>query len=590
MRTISSPRAAALLCLVAPFVSACGANNTKSGSDPGTDLDTGVTVADSGGFNVDAPALPDVGVFSAVTVKPSNAVVTIDTAKTPAAPGKLDYTVSVHNDDGTDTDVTAIAKLTVDPAFGSFSGSTFTSATALPGGAPGSTIVTADVTDKTGTPKQGAANLTLIALRQSGDHRDFFFIEPYNGEPSPSKDILKFGTNIKQVDVAFVLDTTGSMGGVIDGMKAQISSMIPKLQKAIPDVGVAISGHDDYPYDGHGSSGLDLPFYLLHTVTTDIAAAQLATNLFATHSGDDGPESQLEAQYQALTGEGVNWPGGSLKKKTNAPGTYGYVDFRPGSLPVTVEISDANWHECGDYRVGPEAAPHPHCMDELKKAFKATHARGVGVAIGSSDTSTPYGPIPQMIGIAEASDAKVLPAAFGGTCGAGQCCTNLSGLGRAPDSADGKSCLLVFHATYTGTGTSDGIVSAIAALSVGTNFDVTAQPENDPTNAAGPDGKPVDATQFIKALRAMDEGSVADGCPAGTATDTNGDGIKDTFTSIPVGTPVCFEVIPAKNLFVKPTRSAQFFNAFINVLGMPGSVKLDRRGVLFLVPPADIVR
>ena len=55
-----------------------------------------------------------------------------------------------------------------------------------------------------------------------------------------------------------------------------------------------------------------------------------------------------------------------------------------------------------------------------------------------------------------------------------------------------------------------------------------------------------------------------------------------------VGTPVCFEVVPQMNTTVKPKSNAQFFNAFIDVLGMPGSVKLDRRTVLFLVPPREI--
>ena len=89
-------------------------------------------------------------------------------------------------------------------------------------------------------------------------------------------------------------------------------------------------------------------------------------------------------------------------------------------------------------------------------------------------------------------------------------------------------------------------------------------------------------------LRAMDEGDPKQGCPAGAAKDTDGDGVKDTFVAIPVGTPVCFEVIPAKNDFVKPLATAQFFNAFIDVLGMPGSVKLDKRTVLFEVPPKAI--
>jgi hypothetical protein len=87
----------------------------------------------------------------------------------------------------------------------------------------------------------------------------------------------------------------------------------------------------------------------------------------------------------------------------------------------------------------------------------------------------------------------------------------------------------------------------------------------------------------------MAEGDVANGCPAATTKDTDGDTIDDTFVGVKVGTPVCFEVLPKMNTTVKPLKDAQFFNAFIDVLGMPGSVKLDQRSVLFLVPPTEII-
>ena len=86
----------------------------------------------------------------------------------------------------------------------------------------------------------------------------------------------------------------------------------------------------------------------------------------------------------------------------------------------------------------------------------------------------------------------------------------------------------------------------------------------------------------------MAEGDTKAGCPAASTKDTDGDGIDDTFTGVKVGTPVCFEVIPAMNITVPPKTVAQFFGAYINVLGMPGSIKLDQRRVLFLVPPKEI--
>ena len=173
------------------------------------------------------------------------------------------------------------------------------------------------------------------------------------------------------------------------------------------------------------------------------------------------------------------------------------------------------------------------------------------------------------------------PTAFGTVtgCTAVQCCTGVNGAGRAP-TGPGGTCRLNFLHT-NGTGVSAGIVKAIQAISVGSTFDVTARPSNDPTNADG-----VDATKFMKAIRAKDEGDPAQGCPAAAAKDTNGDGIKDTFIAVKVGTPVCFEIIPQTNTTVPPKTTVQFFNAFINVVGLPGDVALDKRQVKFLVPPA----
>ena len=50
---------------------------------------------------------------------------------------------------------------------------------------------------------------------------------------------------------------------------------------------------------------------------------------------------------------------------------------------------------------------------------------------------------------------------------------------------------------------------------------------------------------------------------------------------------MCFEVNAKQNDTVPPTLAPQFFNAFIDVVGLPGSIKLDTRSVLFLVPPKE---
>lgn len=157
---------------------------------------------------------------------------------------------------------------------------------------------------------------------------------------------------------------------------------------------------------------------------------------------------------------------------------------------------------------------------------------------------------------------------------------------RGSRLAPGGRCRLNFRYSKSSPNIGGGVVDAIKAVAIGTAYDVAVRPRNDTANANG-----VDATKFIKALRAKDEGDASQGCPPHPAKDTNGDGINDTFTAVTVGTPVCFEVIPEVNSTAEPQDSAQFYNAFLDVVGVPGDIRLDTRKVLFLVPPkADVTK
>jgi hypothetical protein len=210
-------------------------------------------------------------------------------------------------------------------------------------------------------------------------------------------------------------------------------------------------------------------------------------------------------------------------------------------------------------------------------AFKENYVRFVGVT--EMHKVAPADIEDQANDLSDYTDSNVAPSAFGPTCPTGECCT---GAGGAPRDVAGpkKQCRLNFQISE-GVGLGDQVIRAIQALAVGTVFDVTARSSNDPGN---PDG--VDApSAFISALRAMKEGD-GGACKAGmTVKDTDADGVEDTFVAVTVGTPVCFEVVPKMNISVAPGEKAKFFDAFIDVLGMPGSLQLDRRKVLFLVPP-----
>jgi hypothetical protein len=579
MRNASSLSFLAVLVISSGSL-ACGATKDVGSSDldPKNDGGANFDIGGEGGLPD-----PDGGViFQDIDLEPGNATIYIDTATTPPTPATVTYKATLNNADKTTKDVTSTIKLTLeDPALGTFSGPTFTSVGALPGKALGVTTIVHGVAEG----KNGSANLTIVQLRKTGDKRDFYFVEPYGGSPTPDRDVLKFGTNIKSVDVAVLMDTTGSMSGSVDNLKTNLSSTVfPALAKAIPSVGLSVSYHDDYPVDPYGTAdcsfggtGLpgDVPIGVVQVITTDLAKAQAAANKLEVHCGNDGPEAQIPGQWYILTGNELKWTGGSVAKHTPPAGTFGGVDFRPGALPVVVEITDVDWHDVKGDAYGSEIISPPS-LEDLKKAYTGANARFVDI----TDT---YGPEDQANELSDVTKSHIPAAAFGAcpTAGTGPCCTDVLGKGRVADGPGGD-CRLNFRHSG-GTGVSTSIVKAIQAISVGSQFDVTAVASNDPTN---PDG--VDATKFIKALRAMDEGDAAQGCPAHAAKDTNADGVKDTFVAVVVGTPVCFEILPEKNTTVPPKTSAQFFNAFIDVLGMPGSVKLDRRTVLFLVPPKSI--
>jgi hypothetical protein len=395
---------------------------------------------------------------------------------------------------------------------------------------------------------------------------DFCFDEPLGAPPTPDRAVFGVATSIKAADVAFVVDTTGSMGSAIDSLKKHLTSGIfPGLKSAIPAVGLAVVDHHDYPVEPYGDPG-DFPARVRTTITSDVATAQAAVFALSATGGRDSPEAQIPAMYHTLTGAALKWPGGEVPAHAPSPGTFGAVEFHPGSLPVVVEITDEEWHGAGHV---PYSFPAPD-MKELVAAFKASNARFVGLCKGGPSEVQPKV-------LSDATGSSIPPSAFRDSCGVGWCCTGFAGAGR-PADGPGGTCRLNFLYDDV-SGVSDGIVTAIAAISVGSVFDMTAAAFNDPANPGG-----VDATKFIRALRAVEEGDASKGCAPRVAKDTDGDGVKDTFVSAPVGTKVCFEVLPRPNDFVPETAEPQYFHATIVVLGLPGSVILETKCALFVVP------
>ena len=496
-------------------------------------------------------------------VSPRNMVVFNDTATDPVTPASL--TFSVTTSDGTDVSEQATFGIDKD-AVGHFDGATFVANADFGEGERYRTAVVSIKykNDSTNT------NVTVVSARRSGESKDFFFIMPFGKDPNPNRDVLPFSTKLQQVDVAFVMDTTGSMSGSIDNLRTALNgSLLAKLKAAVPSVGLAVVDHKDYPVGGHGS-GPDFPVKVYQYVTDDLNLVKAGVAKYVASGGGDGPEAQIPAMYHTLTGEALRWAGGQVPAHVPATGTTGGVDFRAGSLPIVALVTDVDWHGEG-HQPYEFATP---TMAHLKQAFTDANARFISITSGDES---------QANDLSDFTNSNLPPSALvgmGGGCGAGQCCTGASGAGRAPTGPSGRCRLNFLH--QNGQGVSDSIVNAIQAIAAGSTFDIVAVPENAEDNPEG-----FDATKFIKSLRAMEEGDAANGCPPGRAEDRDGDGINETFVETTVGTPVCFEVIPNKNVDINETTAPQFFKARFVIRGNPGDVRLDSRDVYFLVPPSE---
>ena len=412
---------------------------------------------------------------------------------------------------------------------------------------------------------------------------DFFVVLPYEG--ARENRTLRFGTNIAVADVFFLVDMTGSMRGVrtniITGL---IDTIIPGIERAVPNVQFGAGGYDDYGVDPYGweptSSWRDLPFYLLREIAPpgqDLGGWSIAAGATTAecpddpsvmdvgritgapngvpdileavtglpcHGGRDGPESTGPALWATATGRGLTWPGGSIPGQScptipdeDAP-RFGYPCFRPGALPIILVFGDNAWHN------GPGDI-NPYSFSAPRYAETRDELTGIGARVISIVNS----------GAPPSGYAEI---------------TTDTGAVRA----DGTP--LTFNISAGGTGLSTAVVDAVVELVSGTPQDVTTRTEN---VAGNPDG--FDATLFIKAI-VPDEGyngGVSGPVPGVTYERKD----MTTFYQVIPGTLVDF-VIDFYNDVRMPGDVAQVFRALIIVVGN-GVADLDSRNVYIIVPP-----
>ncbi|MCB9507298.1 MAG: hypothetical protein H6700_08160 [Myxococcales bacterium] len=422
--------------------------------------------------------------------------------------------------------------------------------------------------------------------RDISDDVDFYFELPYLDPAGEQQDELNFDVDVRYADVAFNMDTTGSMGGEISALQASLTSVIiPALEAELDDAAYAVTQFDDFPCGGFGA-GSDRPLILRQRVTTDAAAAQRGVQALEQHGGSDYFESGIESIFQICAGVGRDDDciGGAEVPPFDpaagfvdgvADGEIGGVGFRDGSLPIIVHITDAPSHAKGE-----DAYPYGASRSEAFAAMRSIGAKLIGVASGTDARSDLEQAAIRAGSVVQACawtdpDTGVRP--FG--CAAGMCCTGGSGAGRAP--AAGGVCPLVYDIGGSGSGMDSSIVSGIQALVNFAAFDLTTRPRADEEELAATG---IDTSTFISRVVPVSAVAPDTGCSSvPEVVDRNRDGVPDFFLGVSPGSQLLFDVF-VYNDEVEQVATPRVFTAYIDVVQQGGAI-LDTQIVTVLVPP-----
>jgi hypothetical protein len=378
-----------------------------------------------------------------------------------------------------------------------------------------------------------------------------YVILPY-GETAERE--FDFSTRIRAVDVCFVVDTTGSMGGTITQVQTTLeSTIVPGIVSALgagADARYAMTAHGDFQEGGGNYTG---NVQVLQRMTTDVAAVRRATGSLRADNGGDWPESQTTALHALIDGHGTpNYSGTATRRMDpvgdcgdgpDDPASYGWCCFREGRVPIMVLFSDAPWHNGVD---GIDGTPPG------------------GNYYGSTPTAATW---PQLVSAMTTRGAYFVGIDVGG----GQTSTNSRELATLTGTVDGSGAPISFMGSVSSV--ASNVVDAVQRIAGTTRQNITTRvdPDRGETRIAAPNDTAsfVDAVVPVRGLPAAPEGF--------DSMDTT------TFYNVAPSARVTFRV-DFNNDFQMGTDVAQVFRATIVVLGRAGS-EVDRRDVFVVVPP-----
>jgi photosystem II stability/assembly factor-like uncharacterized protein len=205
-------------------------------------------------------------------------------------------------------------------------------------------------------PRIPNTNLANLKNPRLFGARDEILLHP--GESRKVRYTLYVPPTPTPLDVFFLIDTSSSMQGAINGVRAATFDIIQNLRESGNDVWFGVGQYRSYTSDPAYDRVLDM----------SEPGPKLSRALNSLEASQGGLETQLAALYQVATGAGQNDHTSSLDAYIK-PGQQ--ANFREGSLRVIVHATDEEFSE---------GRPHPG-YGEVEHALAAKGIQQIGISL-----------------------------------------------------------------------------------------------------------------------------------------------------------------------------------------------------------------
>ncbi len=170
------------------------------------------------------------------------------------------------------------------------------------------------------------------------------------------------GTGELAADVMWLVDLSGSFDDDLDNWKIQTNAIANALKGVVPNFRVALASFVDAPCGEFGyAEGGDYGYRLELAFSGDVGRFSDTVDGLEVLYGNDGPESQLEAMYQAMTGAGRTVSGACAGASIPATDP-GWGEERLRFLLVS---TDAAFHSPGDVDEDGVEYPYPTTVEDV---------------------------------------------------------------------------------------------------------------------------------------------------------------------------------------------------------------------------------